>query len=356
MSEEQDKSQQTEEPSDKKLTDARKKGQVPSSKEPSTAITFLVISLIAVTGMGAWLGEKLMAMMRYYLSGEAEFAATGDGMRQLMVAAGADVALIVLPIALPIMLLGALVTVMVSGPVFSFETLTPKFEKISPLKGLKRLFSIKSLAEFAKSILKLIVVGIASYVVITDLLPQIMHAALKGPEDIVSLMVNGSTKVTMLTAVIFTFIALADVLFQRFEHTKSMRMSKKEQRDEHKESEGDPQLKAKIRQIQTQQAQNRMMADVPKADVVITNPTRLAVALAYEPGIAGAPRVVARGQGFIAAKIRQIAAENNIPLRENKPLARSLFKQVRIGEEIPQELFEAVAVVLAEIFRLKQAR
>jgi len=354
VSDDQDKSQQTEEASDKRLEDGRKKGQVPSSKEPSTAISFVVISLIVVTGLASWWGEVLSRMMIYYLSGKAQLDPTGEGMQALMISTGADLAMVALPIVLPIVLLGVLVTVAVSGPVFTFETLKPKLDKISPLKGVKRLFSTKSLVEFLKSILKLVVIGSACGVVVSSLYPEMLQAALHGPSDIAALMVEGGIQIVTLAAIIFTFIALADVLYQRYEHMKSMRMSKKEVRNEHKESEGDPQLKAKIRQLQMQQAQNRMMADVPKADVVITNPTRLAVALTYQPGGLGAPRVVAKGKGHIAANIREVARENGIPLRENKPLARSLFKHVEVGDEIPEELFEAIAIILAEIFKLKQ--
>jgi flagellar biosynthesis protein FlhB len=230
----------------------------------------------------------------------------------------------------------------------------PKLEKVSPMKGFKRLFSTKSLAEFIKSILKIVIISLVCATIVTGLFPALLHTALQSPSDIAAMAVSGSVKIITLVAVVFGFIALADVLYQRWEHMKSMRMSKKEVRDEHKESEGDPQLKSKIRQIQMQQAQNRMMADVPKADVVITNPTRLAIALAYDPVSPGAPRVLAKGKGHVAAKIREIAAKHRIPMRENKPLARSLFKHVEIGDEIPEELFEAVAVILAEIFRLKQ--
>jgi len=354
VADDQDKSQQTEEASDKRIEDARKKGQVPSSKEPSTAISFLVIALVVVTGLGGWIGDVLMRMMRNYLSGKVELEATGHGMQTLLISTSVDMAMVILPIALPILLLGVFVTFMVSGPVFTFETMQPKLEKISPLKGFKRLFSTKSLAEFVKSILKLTLISSICYTVVAGLFPRILHTAMQGPADIAALAISGSVQIITLVAIVFGFMALADVLYQRWEHMKSMRMSKKEVRDEHKESEGDPQLKAKIRQVQMQQAQNRMMSDVPEADVVITNPTRLAIALSYEPGGAGAPRVVAKGRGHIAAKIREIARENNIPLRENKPLARSLFKQLEVGDEIPEELFEAIAIILAEVFQLKK--
>jgi len=354
MADDQDKSQQTEEASPKRLEDSRKKGQVPTSKEPSTAISFLVLSLLGVTGIAAVIGDSMIKMMRFYLSGKAQLEPTAIGMQKLLIETSADMAMQILPIALPITLLGMLATFMISGPVFTFETMQPKLEKISPLKGIKRLFSTRSLAEFVKSILKLVVLSLVCSSVVTGMLPEILRAAFLDPADISALAFEGSMKIVTLATVIFAVIALTDVIYQRWEFMKSVRMSKKEQRDEHKESEGDPQLKAKIRQIQMQQAQNRMMADVPKADVVITNPTRLAIALSYNPASPNAPKVLAMGKGHIAAKIREIARENKIPLRENKPLARSLFKQVRIGDEIPEQLFEAVAIILAEIFRLKK--
>ncbi len=354
MADDQDKSQQTEEASPKRLEDSRKKGQVPTSKEPSTAISFLVISLLGVTGIAAVIGDSMLEMMRYYLSGKAAIEPTAIGMQKLLIETSTDMAMQILPVALPITLLGMLATFMISGPVFTFETMKPKLEKISPLKGIKRLFSTRSLAEFIKSILKLVVLSLVCSTVVTGMFAEILRAAFLDPADISALLVSGAMKIVTLATVIFAVIAMTDVIYQRWEFMKSMRMSKKELRDEHKESEGDPQLKAKIRQLQMQQAQNRMMADVPKADVVITNPTRLAIALSYDPASPNAPKVLAKGRGNIAAKIREIARENKIPLRENKPLARSLFKQVRIGDEIPEQLFEAVAIILAEIFRLKK--
>jgi len=354
MADEQDKSQQTEEASPKREEDARKKGQVATSKEPSTAIAFVVISLIVITGLGSWLGESMQRMLSDYLSGNIAFQATGAGMRSLLITIGADMAMVILPFAIPIMLLGVLITFLISGPVFTFETMIPKFEKISPLKGLKRLFSTKALAEFVKSVLKLVFISVVCSIIVSGMFPDILHAALKSPSDIATLAIDGSVKIATLAAIVFVVIALADVLYQRWEHGKSLRMSKKEQRDEHKDSEGDPQLKGKIRQLQMQQAQNRMMSDVPDADVIITNPTHISIALAYDPAGLAAPRMLAKGKGHIAAKIRELARENNIPIRENKPLARSLFKQVKIGDEVPEVLFEAVAIILAEIFRLKQ--
>ncbi len=353
MSDDQDKSQQTEDASDKRLEDARKKGQVATSREPSTAISFLVVASLSVTGLGSWLASRSEHLLTFYLSHEAKIDMTPEGMQSLLIDLSIDIALMVLPIALPIVLLGVLVIFLVTGPVFTFETLQPKMEKVSPMKGLGRLFSSKSLAEFVKSVSKLSMISFVCWYVVSDLFLPAIHSTRKSVDDIVMLLVEGSLSIVGLVAGLYFTIALADVIYQRWEHAKSMKMSQKEVRDEHKESEGDPQLKAKVRQIQMEQAQNRMMADVPKADVVITNPTHFAVALKYDTQGGGAPRVIAKGKDKIAQKIKALAKENSVPIRENKLLARSLFKDVEIGHEIPEKLFEAVAVILAEIFKVK---
>jgi len=353
VAEEQDKSQQTEEATPKRIEDARKKGQVASSKEPSTALSFLLIASLSVTGLGAWIVSYAMDLTRDYLSGKVILDATPKGMQELLTALVIDMAMMVLPVAVPVMLIGMLISFLVTGPVFTFETMKPKFEKVSPMKGFKRLFSSKSLAEFIKSILKLVIISSVCWFVLMDLFPEVMASPRQSVGEIAKLLAQGSLQIAAIVAFLFFTIALADVIYQRWEHAKSLKMSQKEIRDENKESEGDPQLKGKIRQIQMEQARNRMMADVPKADVVITNPTHIAVALKYDETGVSAPKVVASGKGKIAEKIREIAREHKISIRENKPLARSLFKSVKVGEEIPEDLFEAVAVILAEIYRIR---
>jgi len=353
MSDEQDKSQQTEDASDKRLEDARNKGQVATSREPSTAIAFLILASLSVTGLGIWMAERAAQLFSGFLGGKVVVDMSAEGMQSLLIDLVIEVAFFVLPIALPMVLLGALAIFLVTGPVFTFEPLKPKLEKVSPMKGLGRLFSSRSVAEFIKSVSKLTMIALICWFVVSDLFVPALHSSRRSVGDIASLLAQGSLSMVGLVAVFYFVIALADVLYQRWEHARSMRMSMKEVRDEHKESEGDPQLKAKIRQIQMEQAQNRMMADVPKADVVITNPTHFAVALKYDAHGGGAPRVIAKGKDKIALKIKALAKESGVPVRENKLLARSLFKQVEIGHEIPEELFEAVAVILAEVFKMK---
>ncbi len=352
MAEEQDKSQQTEEPTGKRLSDAREKGQVPNSKEPSTAISFLMIASLLVTGLGDWMFSHSRVLMEQFLSGQAAIEWTPQGMVDLLVLLAGQLALMVLPVAIPMVILGMLVTVMVTGPVFSLESLQPKFSKVNPIAGLGRLFSTKGLAELVKSVLKLLVISSICWYIVEDMLPLALESIRLGVADIGYIMAQGAVKIAAMVAFLFAGLALADVFYQRWEHTKSLKMSVKEIKDENKETEGDPQVKGKIKQLQREMAQRRMMEDVPKADVVITNPTHFAVALHYERGGTAAPVVLAKGADRLALRIREIALEHKIPIRENKPLARSLFAHVEIGQEIPEELFEAVAVILAEIYRM----
>lgn len=353
MAEEQDQSQKTEQATPKREEEARKKGQVPTSKEPSTAFVFLVLASMGITGTGEFVVRRIDTLMQECFSGRLLIEASPDGMQALILKIFLDIAAIVLPIVIPVMLIGILATMAVTGPVFSFETLKPKLEKISPMKGIKRLFSTRALSEFVKSLFKLGVISLACWYSMVDLLPRAITAVRQDVFSIASLAVEGSLKLIGLVAFIFFFLALADVIYQRWEHAKSIRMAQKEIRDEHKETEGDPMIRAKIRQIQMEQAKNRMMSDVPQADVVITNPTHIAVALSYRMGSQGAPKVVAKGKGRTAEKIREIAREHRIAIREDKPLARSLFKSVKVGDEIPEHLYEAVAVIIAEIYRIK---
>jgi len=353
MSEEQDKSQQTEEPTSKRVDDARKKGQVAQSREPSTAISFAIAASLGITGVGVMVTHRLLTIMRDYLGGAIHVTNNPSGMQTLLLNVAVDLAWTVLPIALPIMLLGLLASFLITGPVFTFETIQPKLEKVSPGKGFKKLFSTRSLSELVKSMLKIIVISLAAWTVISGHWQGAIATIERSPAAIAKFTGDVGLEIIAVAAMIFTLIAIVDVMYQRWEHTKSLRMSTKEIADEHKETDGNPQIKAQIRRLQTEQARSRMMTDVPKADVIITNPTHIAVALGYEPGSRGAPKVLAKGKGIIAEKIREIARDNRVPIRENRPLARSLFKHVKLGDEIPENLYEAVAILLAEIFRLK---
>lgn len=353
MAEEQDKSQKTEQPTPKRLEDSRKKGQVPISREPSTAITFLVLASLAFTGLGTNAVDGASDTMRAFLSGKETMSFDPEGIRRLAVNIAASMGEIVLPIVLPIALLGVLASFLISGPVFSVEPLKPKLERISPVSGFKRLFSTRAMVEFVKSLFKLCAIGLACWWVMMEMLPVSIAAIHGGGKHLGAVLALGTVKLAGIAAVIYIIIALGDVLYQRWEHTRSLRMDKREIREENKETEGDPLIKSRIRQIQMQQARSRMMADVAKADVVIVNPTHIAVALSYTFGSKAPPKVVAKGRGKIAERIKEIAREHGVPIRENKELARTLYGAVKVGDFIPEHLFEAVAIILAEIYRMR---
>jgi len=264
--------------------------------------------------------------------------------------------MVLLPIFGLLAVVAVLSSVVLGGLVISTKPLQPNFSKLSPLAGLKRMFSSQTVVELIKALAKAMLVGgVAVWVIwrYHDDMLGLMHVAPSA----------ALTKALSLVAMCCAFIVaslliivLLDVPWQIWSHLKKLRMSKEDVRQEHKESEGDPHVKARIRQQQRQAARRRMMSEVPKADVVVTNPTHYAVALKYDESKGGAPRVLAKGTGLIAAKIRELAVENKIPTLEAPPLARALHQHVELGQEIPAELYTAVAEVLAWVFQLRSWR
>lgn len=352
MAEEADDSQKTEEPSWRKLDEARRKGQVPQSRE--VASWFSLIGMAASLLVAApYLAAALRRFMLRFIeqSGTLDLdrgpygSAILDALRDL-----APAALLPLAIMMAVGLAGPLLQ---TGLLFAPEKLAFELEHISPMKGFQRIFSVRAVVEFVKGILKIAVIGaVAAYLLHPELarlplLPSLGAAALGSEIESLSLRL-----VVGVTAVL-TAIAIADYVYQRMSFMRSMRMSKQELKDEYKETEGDPFIKGKLRQIRTQRARKRMMAAVPKASVVITNPTHFAVALQYEMASAGAPRVVAKGADLIAARIRELARQHNVPVVENPPVARALYAAVEIDQEIPPEHYKAVAEIISYVLRLK---
>jgi flagellar biosynthetic protein FlhB len=267
-----------------------------------------------------------------------------------------DFFIFIAPLLLTVLVAGILANFVQVGLVFSAEALEPKFSKIDPVKGFQRLFSLKSFAELTKSIVKLCVVSYVAYVTVKgeiEVIPSLMDRSIG---DIMVYMGEISFKIILRTSWVLIVLAIMDYVYQRWEYEKGLRMSRQEIKDEYKQTEGDPLMKARIRRIQREMARKRMMAKVPKADVVITNPEHIAVALEYDQLKMFAPVVVAKGVGFIAEKIKEIARQNNVPIIENKPLAQVLNKMVKVNEVIPENLYKAVAEVLAYIYGLKAKR
>ncbi|SEK12844.1 MULTISPECIES: flagellar biosynthesis protein FlhB [unclassified Achromobacter] len=354
MSEESDL-EKTEAASPRRLEKAREEGQIARSRELGTFM-MLAVGVGAIWASGGSLYEGLSGVLRSGLAFDQRVALDPGVMVEQAVSGFGHALLTLLPIFGLLAVIAVLSSVVLGGIIISTKPLQPNFSKLSPLAGLKRMFSAQTVVELVKALAKaLLVGGVAVWVIwrYHDDMLGLMHVAPSA----------ALTKALSLVAMCCAFIVaslliivMLDVPWQIFSHLKKLRMSKEDVRQEHKESEGDPHVKARIRQQQRQAARRRMMSEVPKADVVVTNPTHYAVALKYDESKGGAPVVLAKGTGIIAAKIRELAAENRIPTLEAPPLARALHQHVELGQEIPAELYTAVAEVLAWVFQLRSWR
>ena len=355
MAEDQDKSQKTEEPTAKRLEEARKKGEVVKSQEVKHWFMILGGTLV-VTIFATSSAVQLARTFRPFL--ESPDAIVADpGQITVLIGDLLTRVLAILAVPLVVLFLMALAGNLVQHmPVLAGDRIQPKLNRISPMTGLKRQFSAQNMVDFLKSIAKLIIVGSVVLMLVwpdRDRLGQMMTV---GPEAVLQVIRTMSTRMLIGVVAILGFIAAGDYLFQRFEFLKRQRMTKQEVKDEYKQTEGDPMIRARIRQIRVERARRRMMAAVPEADVVVVNPTHYAVALKYEAKTMRAPLVLAKGLDLIALKIREIAEENEIPLYENPPLAQALYKSVEIDEEIPPEHYKAVAKVISYVMNLKKPK
>ncbi|GAB0058834.1 Flagellar biosynthetic protein FlhB [Candidatus Magnetaquicoccaceae bacterium FCR-1] len=355
MAEDADNESKTEDPTGKRLGDARDKGQVASSREVGTALL-----LLGATGVFFFHGETLwnafQEKMRFFLSGAISDDLTHHGLSVLLDGVLIGMLIDLAPFMLVLVFMAIFGSLIQHGFLFSWEPLMPKFSKINPWSGLKRLFSKRSLVDLFKSILKMGVISLVVYYSIKGSMEEILGWSATSIEQITFALGKESLSVLWKVSLAFLAFALFDFMYQRYEHMKSLRMTKQEVKDELKQMEGDPLVKSRIRQIQREMAQRRMMAEVPKADVVITNPTHVAVALLYQQGKMAAPKVIAKGRGHVAERIREMARGHRVPIVENPPLARSLFKDVDLDRVIPHDLFKAVAEVLAYVYGLRGMR
>lgn len=353
MAEGGDDEDKTEEPTHKKLREAREQGQVAQSREVNTWI-MLFFSAMLFIWIGGWVGNRLIIVMQNFIAQPHEFAMDSGALRQLMGSTSLEFFKIVI-VPLAVLFVAAFLSGFLQvGPLISYESLKPKLDKIDPLKGIKRVFGMRAWLEFAKALFKFILVGVAATIV---LWPVIIDS-----RDMVGIAVPEMNAILFRTirqlfnvvlSVLFVFAAF-DFGIQRFQLMKQLRMSRQEIKDEYKQSEGDPHIKARLRELRLKRARKRMMAQVPKADVIITNPTHFAVAMEYKQDSNSAPIVVAKGQDRIALRIREIAKENDIPIVENKPLARALYDTVELDQEIPEQHYKAVAEIISYVFSLKR--
>jgi flagellar biosynthetic protein FlhB len=341
----------TEQPTGKKLADARKKGNVAQTKEiPSVLI---LSGSIGVLFFGSsWMMERLIATMRSTYQRAGVFTMAPETIHTFFWDLFLNSIKIMAPLMLVVITAGVVGNVAQFGFLFTTETLNPNLAKLNPLSGIKKLFSLKSLVEVIKSICKLLIIGGVAYTVFRQYMDHVPGLMQLSVGDIITFIGRVSFQISFYVCIVLFLLAMADFAYTKWQHKDDLKMTKQEVKDEHKQTEGDPQVKARIRSVQREMVRKRMMEAVPDATVVITNPTHLAIALKYDKDVP-APIVVAKGAGFVAQKIKEIASENDVPLVENKPLARAMFKASEVGDFIPAELYQAVAEVLAYVYRLK---
>ncbi len=349
-----DSGDKTEKATPKKRQDLRKKGQVNQSREIPSILLLLSV-FISMRIFGSYLVREIVATFYYFFSEATSSITFSDtsAVMKLFMYASLQLIKIVAPFLIIAMLMGGLGSVIQVGFMFTLEPLTPKFSKINPFTGFKRLFSARSFFEMIKAVLKVGLVIWVAWLSIAAEMPTIAGLISLDLMSIISYMIDTTLNIAIKVSFALLVIAIIDYAFQFRQHEKEIKMTKQEVKEEYKQMEGSPEIRQRIRQKQREISMRRMMQEVPKADVVITNPTHFAVAVKYDPTLGDAPVVLAKGADFLAARIKEIAKESKVQVVENKPLAQALFHQVEVGQVVPQELYKAVAEVLAFVYGLQ---
>lgn len=347
--------EKTEKATPKKVSDERKKGQVAKSQElPAALILTLVFASFMM--LGGYYETHFMRLFTNLFENWLTLELTAGNLGDFFVSIMLEIIILLAPIFAIVMLVGVIGNVVQFGFLLTGEPLQPKLSKLNPIEGFKRIFSMRSLVEFAKSLLKVTIIGMMVYSIISAEWVTIQGLALQPLDVVFAYAASLVLRLGITIGAILVALALLDYMYQKYENAKSLRMSKQDIKDEHKKSEGDPLIKSKIREKQLRMAISRMMQEIPNADVVITNPTHFAVALKYDSSNMEAPKVIAKGKDHLALKIREVAKEHGVITLENKPLARALYSQAEIGDSIPADLFQAVAEVLAYVYKLKGSK
>ncbi len=351
---EQDSGEKTEEPTPHKLQEARKKGQIAKSKDLTSAI-LLLVSFFMLKNTSVHIWEELTQLSRICFEQiPLEFSPSVAGAILMYVL---KVLFNILgPIFGATFITAIILEVLQTGFLLSFSPLEPKLEKLNPIEGFKKFFTLKQYIELAKSLVKMGFVVVLIYSVIKEDLFMVVISTHLGLWEIMGFTGALAYKIVLRVGLFYLMIAFFDYFYQRYEYTKSLRMSKKEIKDEYKRLEGDPLVKQRQRDVQRQMAQSRQMGAVPNADVVVTNPIHLAIALSYKPNKMKAPRVLAKGKRLVAQDIRRLATEHQIPIIENPPLAQAMFPLIEVDEEVPPEFYKAVAEILAFVYNLKHKK
>ena len=351
---EQQGQEKTEAPTEKKRRESREEGQVAFSKELSSAalLAGIVLTLVATSPFILDSFRELMTNIFRQMASADELSVNS------IYTLSGEIITTMLPAFTPFLTVIVLVAIFAAvvqvGIQITFKAIVPKFSELSPLTGIKRLFSSQSLADFLKSMAKLIIVGFVGYLTYMEKISELNGLSVSTPEAILKYNFTVVAEVAGKIVLALVAIAIFDYFYQRWHHEQQMMMTKQEVKEETKQTEGDPQLKARIRQIQREMSNARMMQEVPKADALIVNPTHFSVAVLYDRDIMAAPEVTAKGVDHMALRMRTIARENNVPIRERPELARDLYANVEIGEDIPERFYKAIAEILAFVYRLRK--
>ena len=353
MAESNKDQERTEEATPKRREEAREQGQVAKSRDLASVAILSACLLYFYFGADSFL-HQLMDLMKSSFSSLDSSLVTTENIQSLLFSAFYKTITLMTPFLLVVCIAALSSNILQVGFKISTKAIAPKLSKIDPAKGFARLFSLQSLIEFIKSIFKISIAGFVAYLTVKSELVDILPLADSSVWEILVYITGTSFRILLTTCWVLIILALMDYLYQRWEYERNLKMSRQEIKDENKQTEGDPIVKARIRRLQREMAQRRMMANVPKADVIITNPTHLAVALQYDQDSMIAPKVIAKGAGYIAEKIKEIARGSRVPLVENKPLAQVLYKMVEVSGTIPDSLYKAVAEILAYIYSIKR--
>lgn len=344
--------EKTEKATPKKRQEARQKGQVAKSMDLPAAL-ILLFSFLVLLWFGDFFKDHVRDLFAVVLTDYLLMDITIDNIHLMFVRLFYQGLIVLSPILIATVLVAVLGNYLQFGFLVSIEPLKMKFEKLNPLQGMKNIFSLRSLVEFLKSTLKMLIIGGVALFIFFGEKSRILSLSAIPLDSILSYAADVTMSLGLKIGAILVILAFFDYIYQRYEYEKNLRMSKQDIKDEYKKTEGDPLIKGKIRERQRKMALQRMMQEIPKADVVITNPTHFAIAIQYDVTQMDAPKVIAKGMDYIALKIKELAKEHGVITMENKLLARTLYEQVEVGEAIPPELFQAVAEVLAYVYRLK---
>jgi flagellar biosynthetic protein FlhB len=345
--------EKTEKATPKRRDETRKKGQVAKSADLNTAF-ILFFCFLVLMFLGNFFEKNIINFFKIFLEEYLIMDVSNDNLLPVIYFIGKSLAIIIGPVLLIALISAIIINYAQVGFIFTTEPLSPKLNKLDPIQGFKKIYSIRALVELAKSILKISFVGFVAFSVIWMNIDKILLLSQKSAIDTFRVIYKLAIQTGLYSSGALLFLSIFDYAYQRFDYEKNIRMSKQDIKDEYKKTEGDPLIKSKIKQRQREMAMRRMMQEIPKADVVITNPTHFAIALKYDENNTDAPIVVAKGVDYLALKIRQIAKEHDVIMVENRPLARALYDQTEVGRQIPDQFFKAVAEILAYVYKLKK--